>query len=258
MNNLAFLYHTNGDLENAGKMYEKLLRINPEDYQAKHMLAALQGECSLTAPLPYVEQMFDSYSSYYEDSLVQKLGYNVPEIMRKFFSDTVPKSSMQRKVLDLGCGTGLAGVVFKDLSSALTGIDISNKMIDKAAAKGVYDSLINTGIVEYLENHPLPYDLYIAADVFTYIGDLESIFDTIARNSAPEAIFCFSTEKSDSNSFELRNTGRFAHSQKYIETITLLTGWKIIRTIDIDLRKEKELWIDGMLYFLVKSNFNQR
>jgi predicted TPR repeat methyltransferase len=253
ISNIAFLHHKNDDFRKAELMYEKLLLLNPNNCQAKHMLASLRGDLSNPAPLEYIEQMFDGYSGYYEDSLVAKLEYKVPKILRDFFDETSEHTANALKILDLGCGTGLAGTVFKDLSSSLTGIDISQKMIEIAAAKGIYDSLITIGIAEYLEGNPPAYELIIATDVFTYIGDLQSIFRSLAHASEPNASFCFSIEKSTSDYFELRNTGRFAHSLTYLRTITSLTGWKIIRHTDVDLRRERNAWIKGILFFLKKE-----
>lgn len=44
-------------------------------------------------------------------------------------------------VLDAGCGTGLSGVLFRNLSSHLMGVDVSMRMAQKAEARGVYDEL---------------------------------------------------------------------------------------------------------------------
>ena len=40
------------------------------------------------------------------------------------------------RILDLGCGTGLCGPLFKPMASTLIGIDLSEKMIAQAAQKG--------------------------------------------------------------------------------------------------------------------------
>jgi len=44
-------------------------------------------------------------------------------------------------VLDAGCGTGLSGVLFRNLSSHLMGVDVSRRMVQRAEARGVYDEL---------------------------------------------------------------------------------------------------------------------
>ena len=44
-------------------------------------------------------------------------------------------------MLDLGCGTGLAGAAFRPHVDWLAGVDLSPKMIEVARAKGLYDRL---------------------------------------------------------------------------------------------------------------------
>ena len=44
-------------------------------------------------------------------------------------------------ILDLGCGTGLAGLAFQPLAARLDGVDLSPAMIEKARARGIYDHL---------------------------------------------------------------------------------------------------------------------
>ena len=50
--------------------------------------------------------------------------------------------SPELAVLDAGCGTGLVGVLLKEVGmSSLTGIDYSPGMLAEAERKGVYDAL---------------------------------------------------------------------------------------------------------------------
>lgn len=254
INNLAFIYHKGGDLKNGIKFYSLLLRLNPDHQSAKHMLASLKGETPKIAPPEYIEKIFDDYSGHYEESLVNKLEYNVPTLMREHFCDFLPNSQKIFHTLDLGCGTGLAGEAFSDLCSSLTGVDISQKMIDIAATKKIYNSLTADGIENFLNEHTSSYELFLATDVFTYIGELETIFISLYQIAKPDTFFCFSTEKSSGDTFKLRNTGRFAHSLSYIERLSRDTGWEILHHFDINLRKEKGKWIKGMLYFLKKDN----
>ena len=76
-------------------------------------------------------------------------------------------------ILDLGCGTGLAGAAFRPLAARLDGVDLSPAMIEKARAQ---DTSMTISIVADLEtalSAPGPaYDLILAADTLVYLGDL--------------------------------------------------------------------------------------
>ena len=75
------------------------------------------------------------------------------------------------KVLDLGCGTGLVGQAFKMDKNSFIGVDISQKMLDKAALKGVYANLIKADIVDFLQTLKLKFNFIIALDTVEYIDD---------------------------------------------------------------------------------------
>ena len=55
--------------------------MEPEHSTARHMLATITGETSLTAPRDYVEGLFDTYAAKFESSLVNKLEYKIPSVI---------------------------------------------------------------------------------------------------------------------------------------------------------------------------------
>jgi len=54
------------------------------------------------------------------------------------------------RVMDAGCGTGLSGLVFRNLSQHLLGVDVSRRMVQKAQARAVYDELVVGDMAEEL------------------------------------------------------------------------------------------------------------
>lgn len=80
--NLAFVYQLTGEKERAVHYYKKVLEYKPDHHSAKHMLAALTGAGTASSPESYVRDVFDNYSSYYEQSLLDELEYSVPTKIR--------------------------------------------------------------------------------------------------------------------------------------------------------------------------------
>ena len=76
----------------------------------------------------------------------------------------------------------------------LIGIDLSEKMIRQAKEKNVYDELIVSDLANGLKILKTNFDLFISADVFAYIGDLASLFDSVKKHANNESLFIFSTE----------------------------------------------------------------
>jgi len=248
--NLAFLYHLDGDIEQAVWYYRMVLEYNPDHQAAKHMVAALTGALATSSPDLYVKEVFDNYSEYFEHSLVAELEYCVPSAIRALLDHTFVEGRKFTHGLDLGCGTGLGGQAFTDIIEALDGLDLSPKMIDQAAKKGIYRSLHPGSITSFLHQVKDTFDFYLAADVFAYVGDLLETFSLLRERAHRDVLFCFSTEAADGVSYKLQKTGRFVHSPHYIEELAKATGWQVVTQQETVLRREKGVWVKGDLWLL--------
>jgi len=152
-------------------------------------------------------------------------------------------------ILDLGCGTGLAGEKFRPLANKLIGIDLSEKMLAYAQQKKIYDELLLADIAEVIEKHR-DLDLVIAADTLVYIGDLDQIFTQLALALKPDGLFVFTIEKTGNYPYALQNTARFAHHEKYLQDLSMKCHFGIILKQNIVLRKHRNGVIEGFLYVL--------
>ncbi|MCW5211951.1 tetratricopeptide repeat protein [Desulfobulbus sp. TB] len=258
LNNFAYLCHLRHDYSQAERLYQRLLKVQPGHPGASHMLAALTGTAESTPENAYVRDLFDQYSESFEQSLVEKLEYRVPELLFDLFDRTrsALEGEQERVVshcLDLGCGTGLAGKVFQKICKQLVGVDLSEKMIQQAADKEVYDRLIAGDVVHFLEQEEQEYDLLVAADLLAYLADLESLFLAAFQRTAPGGFFIFSTEHGEEENWQVRPTGRFAHKSHYVVDIAGKGGWQVVTSEEADLRREADAWVQGDLFVLVKK-----
>lgn len=72
-------------------------------------------------------------------------------------------------VLDAGCGTGLVGMHLRVLGiGRLVGFDLSSAMLEQAAARGVYDELMQGSLLDPLPFPPASFDAVVSVGVFTY------------------------------------------------------------------------------------------
>ncbi len=257
LNNFAYLCHLRHDYSQAKQLYQRLLELQPGHPGALHMLAALTGTAEGTPKNAYVRDLFDQYSESFEQSLVKKLEYRVPELLfdllcRTRFGSERDQKKLTPHCLDLGCGTGLAGKVFQGVCSHLVGIDLSEKMISQAAAKGVYDRLIAEDVVQFLEQEKQEYTLLVAADLLTYLADLKPLFFATFQRTAPGGFFVFSTEHGEQENWQVRPTGRFAHCPQYIVDLAEQSGWQCIISEEANLRREASAWVRGDLFVLFK------
>ena len=250
ISNLAYLYHRTGEAPQAEACYRRLLALRPEDHSAQYMLASLLGTPLDHAPDVYVRNFFDSYAEGFEESLVAGLGYDNPRQLAACLARCPGRKRRFGHGLDLGCGTGLGGLAFTDVVAMLDGVDLSGKMLQQAAKKGCYAALYQDSISHHLQTTTHTYDLFLATDVFIYVGELREIFAAVRAIARPDALFCFSTEHLASTGYRLRQTGRFAYSSGYIRSIAAATGWRVLTEEPTQLRKEREQWLDGELWIL--------
>ncbi|MDU9047625.1 MAG: tetratricopeptide repeat protein [Candidatus Electrothrix sp. Rat3] len=259
LNNFAYLCHLRHDNAQAEQLYLRLLALQPEHPGTRHMLAALTGKFTGTPENAYVRDLFDQYSDSFEQSLVGKLGYCVPELLFELAFRTFPVQGIQSRriykhCLDLGCGTGLAGKLFSTCCQRLSGVDLSEKMIARAAEKGIYDRLVADDVVHFLCEDGQQYDLLVAADLFTYLADLEPLLHAAFQRTAAGGIFIFSTEHGEKHQWQVRQTGRFAHRPEYVVEVAQRSGWQLVTSEEADLRREEDAWIRGDLFVLIKED----
>jgi predicted TPR repeat methyltransferase len=246
-NMLGGCYVSIGQSEIAIANYQKALEFEPEYAIPKHMLNSLTGYTTKSPPKQYVKNLFDDYAYRFNDALVNNLQYSLPFIIKELILQTNGDKTKYRNVIDLGCGTGLAGKDLRVISSKLTGVDISENMASEAEKLDVYDTLIVGDIVEKLNASKDKFDLFLALDVLIYIGDLKSTFQAVHKSSKPDSLFVFSVEIQDGNAYSLLKSSRYAHSDGYIMDQT--NGlFDLVNSQNVRLRKEGENWIEGRIY----------
>jgi predicted TPR repeat methyltransferase len=189
----------------------------------------------------YVRHLFDQFSADYDNRMLGQLGYAAPQIL-KDLADLVTPGRDKLRVLDLGCGTGLAGSLFKSRAAHLTGIDLSPAMIEKARARDVYDSLIVGDIETMLSGE---YDLILAADTLVYLGDLKPVFAAVAAHLAPGGVFLFTTEAKDGPGFELGPKRRWRHGEAYLRDAAKTAGLSVAGLVSASPRTEAHQPVPG-------------
>ena len=247
--NMGIILKGKGDLDAAIDSYKKALEIKPDYKQVKHLLASLIGETTNSAPREYVERLFDGCASKFDHSLVENLEYQIPKTLTEMIIKRHPNKALG-SVLDLGCGTGLAGVELKQFCQNLEGIDLSKSMLQQAKNKSVYDKLIYTDIVEYLSDTDLDFDYFISTDVFVYVGDLSNVFRVIKSRNKRRGKLVFSTEHTERDGFFLERSGRYCHSKTYIEGLCNEYDYCLTHFTEVNLRKENSTFLRGGLYIL--------
>jgi predicted TPR repeat methyltransferase len=206
-----------GDREGARAAFDKAKAADPEDrHGAGLQLARLGGADPATEALHgYVRTLFDQYAPRFDRALAD-LSYAAPVLLRDAVTKYRPRFDT---MLDLGCGTGLAGAAFRPHVDWLVGVDLSPNMIAQARAKGLYDRLIVADIAHYLAEQgarETTFHLVVAADVFAYVADLPGICRAAANVLAPEGLFAFTVETHEGEGAVVGPKMRYAHSESFV------------------------------------------
>ncbi|QKK23503.1 class I SAM-dependent DNA methyltransferase [Rhizobium hidalgonense] len=242
--NRALALEKAGDVDAAVAAYEEVLAIDPDDHggAAVRIAAMGRGETPVRAPDAYVETLFDQHAEVFEDVLVEQLGYHVPMLVRQRLQAL--KLGPFKRLLDLGCGTGLTGGALRDLCDDMTGLDLSEKMVEITHEKDLYETLFVAEVEDFLDdNDEEAFDIITATDVLPYLGALEPLFFGAAENLTPGGLFIFSSETLPEETLAGRAYmvgphQRFAHADAYVRERLAATGFELVEISDINVRME--------------------
>ena len=245
-------------LAEAGRKYDAItafeayLKLDPADSMgAAIKLALLTEAVPVVLPEAYLRRLFDEYAPRFEKALLEKLKYRAPDILRAALDEVQPDTIFTR-AFDLGCGTGLAGVAFRNLANWLGGVDLSAAMIKGARDKNIYDQLMVGDMTVALDDLTEPCDLIVAADVLTYVGDLAVVFAAVEQRLALAGLFVFTVQRHDGNGdgFVLGEEHRFSHSRTYIETLAAQSAFDVLVLKPAVSRQEKGVDVPGLVAVL--------
>jgi len=237
-----------GDKADAVAAFEKARDADPRDaHGAAVRLARLGALPPVAMPIGYIQSLFDGYSPKFETSLTGNLNYRGPQLLRDALRRAGAPAHFAN-VLDLGCGTGLAGNLFRPQCGRLTGVDLSGGMLAVARDKQVYDRLEEAEAMTYLRAAPAAsLDLIIAADVFIYFHELMQIGVPAARALKPGGLIAFSVETHDSDGVILRETLRYAHSEAHVREAMAAGGLEVLVMERAWARREKGNEVPGLV-----------
>ncbi len=137
--------------------------------------------------------LYRDWAETYDETMLQGLNYLSPTRVANLLAQHLP--NRKATVLDIGCGTGLAGQGLADHGfQTLDGLDVSDEMMQVAARRGIYRHFLNADL-----NQPLPiasdtYDGASCSGTFTHGHVGANCLDEIFRVLKPGAPFAFTVK----------------------------------------------------------------
>jgi predicted TPR repeat methyltransferase len=252
---LGAVREAEGDRERAVAAFLAARNADPQDYHgARLRLARLGvGEATPAMMQVHVRRLFDQHAPSFDQSLLQHLDYRGPQLLLEAITAVTRPAGHGPQfsaMLDLGCGTGLAGAAFRGQVDRLTGVDLSAAMIEEARRKTLYDRLETGELVEFLATEAgaqARYDLVVAADVLVYMQDLAIAAAAVRRVLAPGGLFGFTVETHAGDGVLLRESLRYAHGAAHVRAAMAGAGLNLAHLVAVSTRIERGEPVPGLL-----------
>ncbi|MEP4769854.1 MAG: methyltransferase [Roseibium sp.] len=256
--NRGLALQKSGDLKGATEAFREALAIDPDDPGGVSIRLAAIGANEAPDKMPdaYVATLFDQHADVFDDILVDELGYCVPLLLRELLQRL--NIGPFDRLLDLGCGTGLTGRALVDCTTHRTGVDLSERIVELAYDREVYEDLYVGEAVEFLKefededgSRPL-WDFITATDVFPYFGAIDPFLTGAVDRLNPGGYLAFSTETLSEDVLQGRNfmvgaKSRFAQGEAYVRAELERFGFDILAMDPITVRLEEGEPVPGHL-----------
>jgi predicted TPR repeat methyltransferase len=239
--------------EAAVAAFRRALALDPADRLGARLRLALLGadEPEEAMSAAYVRRLFDEYAPRFDRHLVDDLGYRAPELILEAVHRHCAERGRPfrfRRLLDLGCGTGLVGRVFAKRAERIEGVDLSPRMLGVAARTKAYARLVEGDVEAFLTaEEPASADLVVAADVLVYIARLDGLVLQVARVLEPGALAAVTLQTHEGEGVRLGEDQRYAHSEQEVRRVIQAAGLSLLRLDPVSTRQERGRPVPGLL-----------
>lgn len=227
-----------GDDDEAANHLSRYLKEDPGDLHGAEMLLAQMNRIALPshASFPHLNQLYSAKASTWDS----QSGYLAHRHVAHALMKHLPGKN--RRILDIGCGTGLVGSLLCDRVEHLVGVDISEAMLSVAQEKQIYDALFHSDMMSFLLATPHRFDAISAAAVFIHFGDLAPILAGAVHVLHAGGQLSFTTYPNDAmspNHFgvcldaNLARAGCFAHGSSYIRQAAEIAGFSVLELTEV-------------------------
>ena len=234
-----------GSRSEAIAAFQQVCALDPEDRLGAGLhLVRLGALPPGDMPAAYVRALYDQFAPRFETTLNDGLGYRGPQLLLDAVAAARAAEGRPMRfdtMLDLGCGTGLAGAAFRPLVRELTGVDLSERMAERARAKNIYDRLTTGDLAAFLQaeaHDGKRYELIVAADVFIYLAWLPTVVASAARALVPGGLIAFTVETHTGDDVILGEKLRYQHGGAHVKAAIAGAGLRLLELSDAWARQE--------------------
>ncbi len=239
-------------IDEAAANYEAWLRVDPDSPVARHMLAACTlKDIPVRAGDAYVTQVFDLFADRFDEAL-QKLEYRAPALVGEALRRTDGEPRGDLDIVDAGCGTGLLAQYLRPYARRLVGVDLSPKMLEKAAERALYNETVAAELASFLRSSPEAFDVVASSDTLVYFGDLREVLAAARTSLRPRGRLLFTLEHAINEAdalegYRIHPHGRYSHTETYVRKTLAETDFEVIAIDKEHLRREGGAYVAGLV-----------
>ena len=240
-----------GRRDEAAATYEAWLRAEPDSPLARHLLAACSGkDVPQRAPDAFVAAEFDRFADRF-DQVLDQLEYRAPALVAKALQRVAGEPRGELDIVDAGCGTGQLAQHLRPYARRLVAVDLSPKMLEKAARRARYDQTSLAELAGFLRASPETFDVVAASDTLNYFGDLRDALAAARASLRPGGWLLFTLERAAEEALPegycIHSHGRYSHTEAYVRRTLAQAGFCLVEVEKAHLRREGDAYVDGLV-----------
>jgi predicted TPR repeat methyltransferase len=228
--NLGILCSDSGDHGQAALHFQHCLDHDPDDALGAGMLLAHLGLAAgpERTPQAHLLSLYDVRSRFWD----RETSYFGHALVAEGLQQHAGRAHLD--ILDIGCGTGLVGILARPLAGKLDGVDLSLAMLEKARDKKIYDRLDQADLVSFMAGHRDSYDAVLGAATLIHFGNLQAVFQAAALCLRDGGLFVFTLFANETDADfavasndKLAQSGCYTHSAGYVERLAPESGFSV-------------------------------
>jgi len=190
---------------------------------------------------------------------LQRLEYRAPALVGQALQRIAGEARGDLEIVDAGCGTGLLGQYLRPYARRLVGVDLSPRMLEKAAKRGLYDETVAAELGSFLRSSPEAFDIVASSDTLVYFGDLREVFAAARTALRPGGRLLFTLETAInedevSKDYCIHPHGRYSHTESYVRKALTEADLEVVDIQKAHLRREGQSPVDGLVVLARRSN----
>lgn len=245
---LGLVQMRQGENADAAESFKNVLRNNAAHADARYLLAVCDPK-ALAAdkqpsfmPTHMIQGFFTDIAPQYAVQESQN-NYQAAKVMVEALRPHLPALS-GLSVTDAGCGIGHVAQLWRKVAASLTGVDITEAMVEYARVgqspdnQRLFDQVLLGDIRALRQSIPVhSQDVILCANVLQFVGDLDAVFAEFAACLKAGGVAAITVEPYTGQHYGVvPETGRFGHSAGYVTAMAAKHG------LDVALQQNAQLY----------------